>query len=81
LRHRILLTLKPVDGALVRVVALAERRGFSIRELSTILEKDSRDVVLEVVSADRSVDNLCRQLSKLHDVVEVCLPSEPEVQG
>lgn len=81
MRSRILLTLKPVDGALIRVLALAERRGFSIRNVAMRLVGGARDVVLEVDSSDRSVDNLCRQLAKLYDVEEVCNPSPPEVPG
>ncbi len=58
------------------MLALAERRGFSIANLSTTLAGTSRDVVLEVDGGDRSVDNLCRQLAKLHDVEEVCIPTD-----
>lgn len=76
MRTRILVTLKPVDGALVRVLALAERRGFSIRDLTTRLDGGFIDLELEVAS-DRSVDNLCRQLAKLHDVERVTPPPAP----
>ena len=80
MRYRILLTLHPVDGALVRALALAERRGFSISTLSTHVEGGARQVSLEVHSPDRSIENLCRQLAKLRDVSAVrTAPDDNEV--
>ena len=69
--HRIFLTLHNVDGALVRTLGMVERRGFSIRDVRARVEDDSIGVVLEVHSPDRQVDNLCRQIRKLHDVTAV----------
>ena len=71
MQHRIFLTLHHVDGALVRTLATVERRGFSIRDVRASLEDGSIRVVLEVHSPDRQVDNLCRQIRKLHDVTAV----------
>ncbi len=71
MQHRIFLTLHNVDGALVRTLAMVERRGFSIRDVRANVEQDSISVVLDVHSPDRQVDNLCRQIRKLHDVTAV----------
>ena len=71
MQHRIFLTLHNVDGALVRALAMVERRGFSIRDVRASQEQDSISVALEVHSPDRQVDNLCRQIRKLQDVMAV----------
>ena len=74
MRSQILLTLQPVDGALVRVLSLVERRGFSIRSLRANRSEGEIEVGLEVHAEDRSVENLIRQVGKLVDVTTVRLP-------
>lgn len=57
------------DGALVRALALVERRGFRLCGVRT----DDRTLVLDVIqrSDGRSVRNLADQLLKLEDVQSV----------
>ncbi len=74
MRSEILLTLQPVDGALVRVLSLVERRGFSIRSLRASRSESGMEVGLEVHAEERSVENLCRQVGKLVEVTTVRLP-------
>ena len=56
------MTLHSVDGALVRALAVVERRGFSIRDVRASRERDSITMVLDVHSPDRQIENLCRQV-------------------
>ncbi len=74
MRSEILLTLQPVDGALVRVLSLVERRGFSIRNLRVCRSESEMEVEMEVQAEERSVENLCHQVGKLVEVTTVRLP-------
>ncbi len=81
MRQRILLTLHPVDGALLRVLAMVERRGFSIGDLTARQEDGCTEVVLDVMTQDRSFETLCRQLDKLVDVTAIRMAEGTEAPG
>ena len=67
-RHRLRLVLSSRRGALVRALSLVERRGFRV---SDVASDGSTIVTLCVEAPERSFENLCHQLTKLVDVVEV----------
>lgn len=74
--YRLDLVLKPAEGALARVIGLAERRGFSPRAISGATAADAaagRDSwrLQLVVSGDRPADNLRRQMEKIYDCESV----------
>ena len=72
MNHALKLKLDPVDGALVRVLGVAERRGWSTTGLQA--ESGQRSEVLDLeltVLGDRSIDLLVRQLARLHVVQNV----------
>ncbi len=63
--------LRHVDGALIRMLGLAERRGyFPISVRSDLVSADTSCVRLTVRS-DRPLEQLIRQLKKLYDVKRV----------
>ena len=81
MRQRILLTLRRVDGALLRVLAMVERRRFSIGDLTARQEGDCTEVVLDVMTSDRSFETLCKQLDKLEDVTAIRMAEGTEARG
>ncbi len=81
MRQQILLTLRRVDGALLRVLAMVERRGFSIGDLTARQERDRTEVVLDVMTHDRSFATLREQLDKLEDVTAIRMAEGTEASG
>ncbi len=81
MRQRILLTLRRVDGALLRALAMVERRGFSIGDLTARQAGDCTEVVLDVMTVDRSFETLCKQLDKLEDVTAIRMAEGTEARG
>ena len=72
MRYRLDLVLKPVEGALVRVLGMTERRGFAPRAISGGCEDgDSRWRLQLVVDGGRPAETLKRQLQKVYDCESV----------
>ena len=68
---QLMIRLARSEGALVRLLGLAERRGFApVRVLASPDGLDSQRVLL-TVSGQRPLDKLTLQLSKLYDVLDV----------
>ena len=61
------LKLKSTEGALLRVIGVAERRGYPLLQIDAQASENHMDVVLGVKNA-RPISLLLRQLNKLHDV-------------
>lgn len=77
-RYRLDLTLRRAEGALVRVLGTAERRGFSPVSVDGETHVDGDRWHLRVaVEGERSPDNLGAQLEKLHDCLAVEVTSCP----
>lgn len=76
MNHSLKLQLNQVDGALVRVIGVTERRGWCTTgvQASTAANDNALDLELSVLG-DRSIDLLVRQLEKLHVVQRVELAS------
>jgi len=76
MNHALHLKLAHVEGALVRVLGVTERRGWSTTGLTAEPEPSHGTLDLNLnVLGDRPVDLLVRQLAKLHDVHEVKVAS------
>jgi len=71
-RYRLDLVLRPAEGALLRALGVATRRGYTPVAVDAVAsEPDGRwQVRLEIDSA-RSPDQLARQLEKLYDCLSV----------
>ena len=70
--HRLNLELTDQEGALLRLLGTAERRGWR----PVAVQADARDGRLSVTLTVRgtgSVDLLRRQLHRLHEVAQVCV--------
>ena len=72
MRYRLDLVLKPVEGALVRVIGMTERRGFAPQAISGGAQgADGRWRLQLVVDGGRPAETLKRQLQKVYDCESV----------
>ena len=74
MRYRLDLVLKPVEGALVRVIGMTERRGFAPRAIQGGADAvDDRWRLQLVVEGSRPAETLRRQLLKVYDCESVAI--------
>ncbi len=76
MRYRLDLVLKPADGALLRVIGMTERRGFSPCAIHG--SPDANDagrwhLQLVVDGGNRQAETLQRQLEKVYDCESVAI--------
>lgn len=83
MRYRLDLVLKPVEGALVRVIGMTERRGFAPQAISGGAHgSDGRWRLQLVVDGGRPAETLKRQLQKVYDCESVeVVPVEAGTTG
>ena len=82
MRYRLDLVLKPAEGALTRVIGMAERRGFTPQAISgEPAAGDGRWRLQLVVDGERPPETLRLQMQKIYDCesVVVTLIETPEV--
>ena len=70
-QHDVRLTIRNIEGALVRALGLTERRGFRVLGVQFCDIEADRKALELTIESDRDVGMLKRQLEKLHDVFEV----------
>ena len=68
--HRLTVELADLEGALLRLLGTAERRGWRAVNLSAVRGRDRMNVDL-TLSGEGSVDLLQRQMGRLHEVFNV----------
>lgn len=81
MRYRLDLVLKPAEGALTRVIGMAERRGFTPQAISgEPAAVDGRWRLQLVVDGNRPAETLRLQMQKIYDCesVVVTLIETPE---
>ena len=72
MKSRLDLTLRKSERVLERVLSLMGRRGFDVASLEAHPATDGASLQVEItVVSDRPAAILARQLTKLHDVIEV----------
>jgi acetolactate synthase II small subunit len=73
MQYRLDLVLVPAEGALLRVIGMAERRGFAPRAIAGApnAADDGRWHLQLVVDGTRPPETLCRQIEKIYDCVSV----------
>lgn len=83
MNHTLRMNIQKVEGAMIRLLGLIERRGFSVTAMNARSDDAEQhvEVTMHVRAAGRSVDTLTRQIEKLYDVRSVvCLSAgEPAV--
>ena len=70
--HRLTLELSDQEGALLRLLGTAERRGWRPVDVSATARNGRLSVRL-TVRGSGSVELLSRQLRRLHEVARVCV--------
>jgi acetolactate synthase regulatory subunit len=73
--ERLVVSFNPAEGAVIRVLGLVERRGYSLRGLAMEERADcaSMTIDLEARDASRRVEVVARQLDRLVDVNSVSI--------
>ena len=72
MRFRLDLTLRPAEGALLRVLGTAERRGYTPLAIEGQRSEDGSAWSLALtVEGERAAEGLCRQMEKLYDCLKV----------
>ncbi len=72
MRFRLDLTLRPAEGALLRVLGTAERRGYTPLAIEGQRSNDGSAWNLALtVEGERAAEGLCRQMEKLYDCLKV----------
>lgn len=72
MNHHLRLEMNDVEGALMRTVGVAQRRGFAIASAHfERIDSGKARLDLAVESANRAIDVLMRQLMRLHEVIHV----------
>jgi acetolactate synthase II small subunit len=72
MRYRLDLVLKPAEGALTRVIGMAERRGFTPHSINGHNAADESGWRVElVVDGQRPPETLRLQMLKVYDCVSV----------
>jgi len=78
-QHRLLLDMDAHDGALLRVLALIERRGFTLQQVDANSLAATPQVTL-AVAGTTNIDVLVRQLQRLIDVRDVRITTNPTTE-
>ena len=86
MNHTLRMNIYKVEGALIRLLGLIERRGFSVTSMNAHADEGQQhvEVTVHVHSTGRSVETLARQIQKLYDVRSVaCLTAAeaPAIMG
>lgn len=87
MQHRLLIDLDAHDGALVRVLALIERRGFTLQKVDanslthgSPLHSTAMPAVALVVAGPSTIDVLVRQVQRLINVRDVHVTPNPTTE-
>jgi acetolactate synthase regulatory subunit len=83
MKHTLHIQHRAVEGAIIRVLGLVERRGFRVDRVEVGESRDGSQTMRLVVAGERPVALLQRQLERLHDVfrVDTGTPEAPGAPG
>jgi len=77
MRYRLDLILRPAEGALLRVIGTAERRGYTPLAVEGRQQQDAQEWhLMLLVEGERSADSLRKQMEKLYDCLAVEIREE-----
>ncbi len=75
--HRLDVTLQDAEGAILRVLGTAERRGFRVCALHAEVGADALCRMELTLEGDRDTGLLGRQLTRLHEVRTATIRTAP----
>lgn len=74
MNHTLRITIRHIEGAIIRIIGLVERRGFSIKSVNATPSTCGQEMAMVIeVESERSAETLVRQVEKLFDVRAVSL--------
>ncbi len=74
MNHTLRISIRHIEGAIIRIIGLIERRGFSIKSVNTTPSACGQELAMLVeVESERSAQVLARHVEKLFDVHAVSL--------
>lgn len=77
MRYRLDLILRPAEGALLRVIGTAERRGYTPLAVEGRQQQDAQEWhLMLLVEGERGADSLRKQMEKLYDCLSVEIREE-----
>lgn len=77
MRYRLDLILRPAEGALLRVIGTAERRGYTPLAVEGRQQQDAQEWhLMLLVEGERGADSLRKQMEKLYDCLAVEIREE-----
>ena len=78
--ERLVISFTPAEGAVVRMLGLVERRGYSLRGVTMDERADGASIVIDVKPRDssRRVDVVARQLDRLVEVNSVSVATSKQ---
>ena len=73
--ERLIVSFTPAEGAVIRVLGLVERRGYSLRGLAMEERADCASMTIDLEPRDpsRRIEVVARQLDRLVDVNSVSI--------
>ena len=75
--YRLYLILRPAEGALLRVIGTAERRGYTPLAVEGRQQQDAQEWhLMLLVEGERGADSLRKQMEKLYDCLAVEIREE-----
>ena len=82
MQFRLELQLTAAEGALIRVLGVIERRGFTASSVQAERDADGQWQVRMIVAGSRPGPTLAQQLEKVHDCLSVSVqPSDADTQA
>lgn len=81
MEYELQIELKEMEGAVLRVLGMIERRGFRLQTCFVEKPEFDRQQMRATVSSARSINVLQRQLERIHDVVSVRLQGPADRVG
>jgi len=77
MRYRLDRILRPAEGALLRVIGTAERRGYTPLAVEARQQQDAQEWhLMLLVEGERGADSLRKQMEKLYDCLAVEIREE-----
>lgn len=76
MKHTLQIQLRATEGAILRALGMVERRGFRLEQVQVGEAQGDGHAVHIMVSGDRPVALLKRQLERIYDIIWVEIETE-----
>ncbi len=81
MKHTITIRTSMSEGAIERILGKVRGRGWAINFLYAQVDMSSKNYAISlIVEGERSIENLVRQIEKLHDVEFASIPTTTNIE-